>query len=197
MEAFNQKGCSLKSEPQNLAISNKLGLYKAEWLNGTLFDLFTEPGYFGELKNKRPCVLIGGRGTGKTTVLRGLSYQGQYALGHLDSKEIPKWDFYGLYHRVNTNRVTAFKGPELTTDEWIRYFSHYINLSFCSLILEFAVWYETKTGQNLELKNFDVQRFQTALGLAADSTSIQSLSEQVQISLLQFEATIKDRKSVV
>ena len=58
-------------------IGDALGLYKAEWLDAKLFDLFTEPGYFGGLKTFRPCVLIGGRGTGKTTVLRGLSYEGQ------------------------------------------------------------------------------------------------------------------------
>ena len=77
---------------------NILGLYKAEWLNGRLFDFFNEPEYFKELKTGRPCVLIGGRGTGKTTVLRGLSYHGQFALGEEDIKE---WPFYGLYFRVN------------------------------------------------------------------------------------------------
>jgi len=57
-------------------LSTVLGLYKAEWLREKLFDLFTVPGYFDELKMNRPCVLIGGRGTGKTTVLQGLVLSG-------------------------------------------------------------------------------------------------------------------------
>ena len=56
------------------------GSYKAEWLKGKIFDFFTAPNYFTNLKDNRPCILQGGRGTGKTTVLRGLSYQGQYAI---------------------------------------------------------------------------------------------------------------------
>ena len=127
-------------------ISNVLGLYKAEWLNGNLFKLFTEPGYFSELKTPRPCVLIGGRGTGKTTVLRGLSYQGQFAFAGNRRELIKDWPFFGLYLRVNTNRVTAFRGPELTVDRWRAYFAHYVNLLFCSQMLEFVNWYELQTG---------------------------------------------------
>src|SRR4051794_32837194 len=114
---------------------NMLGLYKAEWLDEKLYELFREPYYFRELETKRPCVLIGGRGTGKTTVLKGLSYQGQYVLCGKDPDKIKDWSFFGLYWRVNTNRVTAFKGPELREEKWIIYFSHYLNLSLCQLML--------------------------------------------------------------
>jgi hypothetical protein len=61
-------------------LSHLFGSYKAEWLKEQLFDLFTEPTYFPELQTARPCILVGGRGTGKTTVLRSLSYDGQFAL---------------------------------------------------------------------------------------------------------------------
>lgn len=94
-----------------------LGLYKAEWLNKDIFEYFSEPGYFDSLKTSRPCVLIGGRGTGKTTVLKGLSYEGQFALTEKGKdKSIDEWSFYGMYYRVNTNRVTAFKGSELSEE---------------------------------------------------------------------------------
>src|SRR6267142_4861737 len=91
-------------------LSEILGSYKAEWIRGgRLYEYFVKPEYFPELITGRPCVLIGGRGTGKTTVLRGLSYEGQYALASRSPATIPSWLFYGLYYRVNTNRVTAFR----------------------------------------------------------------------------------------
>jgi len=58
--------------------------YKAEWLKERIFELFREPDYFPEMAAESPCVLIGGRGTGRTMVLRGLSYEGQLALSALD-----------------------------------------------------------------------------------------------------------------
>ena len=101
----------LTKTPQQ-QLSELFGSYKAEWLKEQMFDLFTEPAYFPELVTQRPCMLIGGRGTGKTTVLRSLSYEGQFALkGHVEH-DIPTWPYYGFYYRVNTNRVTAFRGPE-------------------------------------------------------------------------------------
>ena len=88
------------------------GNYKAEWLGERIFDLFRAPSYFPDLERPRPCVLIGGRGTGKTTVLRSLSYEGRYALRGPEAA-VGDWPYYGFYYRVNTNRVTAFQGDDL------------------------------------------------------------------------------------
>ncbi len=170
-------------------ISSVLGLYKAEWLNGNLFKLFTEPGYFAELKTSRPCVLIGGRGTGKTTVLRGLSYQGQFAFAGNKREVIKDWSFFGLYLRVNTNRVTAFRGPELTEDRWRAYFAHYVNLLFCSQMLEFISWYELQTGESVVVSDHNLAAFRATLGLP-DLGGLARLSSQLQISVLDFEAAI-------
>jgi hypothetical protein len=68
-------------------LNELFGSYRAEWLKGKIYDFFTEPSYFAALKGIRPCVLQGGRGTGKTTVLKGLSYQGQFALLNSDIKK--------------------------------------------------------------------------------------------------------------
>src|ERR1700733_3827046 len=88
--------------------------YKAEWLKERIFDLFREPEYFPEMTAESPCVLIGGRGTGKTTVLRGLSYEGQFALSGRSVDVIPTTPFFGFYYKVNTNRVTAFAGDPIS-----------------------------------------------------------------------------------
>jgi hypothetical protein len=170
-------------------ISNMLGLYKAEWLNDKLFELFSEPGYFGDLKTSRPCVLIGGRGTGKTTVLRGLSYEGQFALCDQDRKLVEEWSFYGLYYRVNTNRVTAFRGPELTEEKWSAHFAHYINLTFCCLLLEFVSWFELQTGKSLEVDQTILRKFQTTIGLKGFS-SLGALAEELEYLVVDFEASI-------
>lgn len=170
-------------------LSTVLGLYKAEWLRGKLFDLFTEPGYFDELKMNRPCVLIGGRGTGKTTVLQGLSYQGQFAFANSEKKVIDSWQFFGLYHRVNTNRVTAFRGPELSEERWRACFAHYLNLLFCTQLLEFACWYELQTGRDLSVSLADMTAFRATLGLRSEG-GLGELAQEVRLQVLIFESSI-------
>ena len=97
------------SEELQKQLSDLFGSYRAEWLQEKVFDLYTEPRYFPELTTRQSCVLVGGRGTGKTTVLRGLSYLGQYALSQkVDASARQEPQFIGLYHRINTNHVAAF-----------------------------------------------------------------------------------------
>lgn len=171
------------------SLSKMLGLYKAEWLHEKLFELFNEPAYFKELETKRPCVLIGGRGTGKTTVLRGLSYEGQFAFANNDPAKISEWEFIGLYYRVNTNRVTAFRGPELTEERWTAYFGHYLNLSLCQLIINFIKWREEKTGETIKLSAHKLRVIGATLGISAIS-SLSELADEIEFLILDFEASI-------
>ncbi|MCU5773029.1 ORC-CDC6 family AAA ATPase [Winslowiella arboricola] len=170
-------------------INKSLGLYKAEWLNEAIFDLFNEPVYFDELKTHRPCLLIGGRGTGKTTVLRGLSYEGQYASLSTNKKKVEDWPFYGMYYRVNTNRVTAFRGPEIDKSSWTRYFSHYINLTFCKQVLEFLKWYESITKCKLQLDESSIKKVCLSLGIG-DVKNLEKLSEELEYSIIEFEISV-------
>ncbi|MEJ6551178.1 MULTISPECIES: hypothetical protein [Psychrobacter] len=169
-----------------------IGLYKAEWLSTKLFDYFNEPGYFSELKKSRPCVLIGGRGTGKTTVLKGLSYEGQYALKMQKGRkfESSALEFYGLYYRVNTNRVSAFKGSEISPDKWISYFGHYINLSFCFELLKFALWFEKHTEESINITEQNWKKILRALHITDDIRNLEELSEELEIIIIEFEASI-------
>lgn len=123
------------------AIIDPFGIYRAEWLKNALFKVFTKPAYYPELETPRPCVLVGGRGTGKTTVLRCLSYDGKFELEKHDGSTISRWPYYGFYYRVNTNRVTAFRGEELSDRQWQRVFAHYLNLVFCGQVVEFLNWH--------------------------------------------------------
>ncbi|UVM21165.1 hypothetical protein [Pseudomonas wadenswilerensis] len=177
-------------EPHDTAhrLNKTLGLYKAEWLNEAIFSLFNEPSYFDELRTHRPCVLIGGRGTGKTTVLRGLSYQGQKALSS-NTTPIIDWPFYGLYYRVNTNRVTAFRGAELTEEKWASYFGHYINLIFCQQLLDFVNWFEKNANITVEISSKSLKKVAVTLGLE-DIQSTDELAEEIEYLILDFEALI-------
>ena len=166
------------------------GSYKAEWLREHLFELFTEPTYFPELRTPNPCVLVGGRGTGKTTALRCLSYEGQFALSGMKPELISTWPFYGMYYPVNTNRVAAFKGPEVDERQWVRLFAHYVNLELCELALTFLAWIELHVpGEQLAPEA--CREVGLALNVRGINTS-KELASAVRILKTEFEASINN-----
>ena len=169
-------------------LSTLFGDSRAEWLGERIFDLFAKPAYFPELEQRRPCVLIGGRGTGKTMVLRGLSYQGRHALNPTPPSD---WPYYGLYYKVNTNRVTAFSGPEIPDDRWTHLFGHYVNLIFCEQISSFMVWYERISGTTIQLSPVDFRAVCESIHVE-EVSSFESLASQIRLSLVRFESMINN-----
>jgi hypothetical protein len=172
-------------------LSHLFGSYKAEWLREQLFDLFSEPAYFPKLTTPGPCILVGGRGTGKTTVLRSLSYEGQYALTGRRPESISDWPYYGLYYRVNTNRVTAFRGPELALDKWIPTFAHYFNLLMCDLLLRFLDWYQIHRNDAVQLPSGALQHVALSLHLPKPQT-LSELADSLDTARVTFEAYINN-----
>jgi hypothetical protein len=170
---------------------NQLFGYRAEALKDRLFDLFTEPSYFPELETSQACMLVGGRGTGKTTVLRALSYEGQYALRGRDKKAITTWPYYGLFYRVNTNRVTAFQGEELSKAEWILLFAHYFNMVMCDLALKFMEWFQLHEPDAQKLSERSCRKVAASLHLP-DVTTPHELSDCLEIQRIRFEAYINN-----
>jgi hypothetical protein len=172
-------------------LSELFGSYKAEWLRERVFELFSKPSYFPELEAPRPCVLIGGRGTGKTTVLRSMSYEGQFALHKANPGDLPTWSYFGLYYRVNTNRVTAFDGPELPLDRWKRTFAHYFNLVMCDLAVRFLQWYSLHCPESDQLNACSCQRISASLHIDK-AENVGELATQISDALVRFEAYINN-----
>lgn len=172
-------------------LSHLFGSYKAEWLREEVFDLFTKPAYFPELETPRPCMLIGGRGTGKTTVLRCLSYEGKFALSNRNPDAIQTWPYYGLYYRVNPNRVTAFRGSELPDAMWTRVFAHYFNLLVCGLIIRFLDWFELQCPDRPRLDHQACARIATSFNLP-DAQGSHELGDLIETTRLKFEARINN-----
>ena len=171
--------------------------YKGEWLDREIFKLFKEPVYFPELVTNQSCVIIGGRGTGKTTALRGLSYEGRR---ELKSKSINEWEYYGIYYKVDSNRVSALTGMGVSTEMWARIFSHYINLLISDLVVNFLLWHQknqTVDSHTITTEGHIWRRFEKALALVLPSEerrtwSLKELSELIDNSLIDFELYINN-----
>lgn len=136
-------------------------------------------------------MLVGGRGTGKTTVLRCLSYEGRFELEDRQPDKIADWPYFGFYYRVNTNRVTAFRGEELSDRQWERVFAHYLNLVFCGQALEFLNWHASTAPDGANLSSTTCEEVAESLYLdhAADQAQ---LLKNIRKGRRQFESFLNN-----
>lgn len=169
------------------ALHAVFGSLRAEYLNDDIYEMFTQPAYWPVLLTVQPCMLVGGRGTGKTTVLRSLSFQGQ---SRLNGSDPAKWPFVGVYWRVDTNVVTAFRGGSLGEERWGMLFGHYLNLVFVSRILEFCEWYSNDSGAAI-LAETGASKVATALNLAPVA-GLDELMSSIDGALIQFEGFVNN-----
>lgn len=165
--------------------------YRAEWLHGKIFEVFTKPSYFPQLITSHPCFLEGGRGTGKTTALRSLSYEGQAKLKAESSESFKADDYFGMYYRINTNRVRAFTGDEVGSATWIRLFGHYLNLELCELVVNFLKWYSMREPNAAMLTKQELRS--TAISLDLDEPdTVSDLGNRLNDAKLRFERDVNN-----
>lgn len=181
-----------------LAVSELSNLFahKAEWLHHDLYTLFKSPGYFKVLELNQSCILVGDRGTGKTSVLRGLSYEGQHRLSQSHLKD---WKFLGVYLRIEG--FGNLKGKGKTEEEWVMLFSHYFNLIICNVILKMLLWYESSEQCQLKLRYTDWAIFLESLSIFVDSEkpfTAKMLSLEIEMAIARFSKytnNIQDSKN--
>lgn len=139
-----------KSQNDSIAILRELfGDNRAEWSPEHFRELFVEPTYLKKLEALRPCFLVGGRGTGKTTALQSLHYYSTFERLESEGFGFSDQSYLGVHIRLNKNRVRAFQGGMISESEWSKTFAHYINLLVCTELTKLGLWLEQKEGKRL------------------------------------------------
>ncbi|MBL8802965.1 MAG: hypothetical protein JNN27_13260 [Planctomycetes bacterium] len=161
--------------------------YRAEWSADLFSNLFIVPPYFKKLEVPRPCILIGGRGTGKTTSLRSLRFDASEARRKSEGVSPRDINYWGIYVRMNKNRVRAFQGAGLSVDQWNRAFAHYFNLLCVSELCSLVRW----LGREREPVSPNLQEVGRSLGIEA-TASADSLEKSVRTALVGLELYVNN-----
>lgn len=111
---------------------------RTEELGYDLWDRFVLPPYYENLdivNSKKPKVIVGGRGCGKTMLLRYLSHDTKFSAqrNNIESSEI---GHIGLYWRVDTQFASLMNKRGLENDIWQNAFEHMACLLICTEILK-------------------------------------------------------------
>lgn len=168
------------------------GIYKAEWLHQKIYEFFAAPSYFNDLKNARPCIIQGGRGSGKTTVLRGLSYLGQFALNGNSVEAFDRVKYIGVYYRANSNHVRIFQGKGIPEERWRDIFAHYYNLIVTTEILHFLKWHKKYSFNDEELSEYTCRMIATSLHVEEEIKDSDSLCMALDMALISFQSKLNN-----
>lgn len=104
---------------------------RAEELGLDVWDDFLIPLFYNELDllhAKKSRRIVGGRGSGKTMLLRYLSHQSQFSKNRNENDGFNVKSI-GLYWRADTNFLTMLNKQGVSEERWIRLFKHYLVLN--------------------------------------------------------------------
>ncbi len=165
------------------------GENRAEWPPESFNDLFVRPTYFKKLESLKPSILVGGRGTGKTTSLQSLGYSETSERLETDGLTFEDQQYLGVLVRMNKNRVHAFKGDRISIEKWSKAFAHYFNLIVCHELVLLAIWLEHKTGILISSK--EIHRISIDLGMS-EIDSFDKLIREIKISISKLQLYVNN-----
>lgn len=163
---------------------------RAEWPQEDFKQLFIEPTYLGKLESIRPCVIVGGRGTGKTTSLKSLIYDTTLERLRSHDLDIKDQEYFGVLIRMNKNRVKAFDGGDVSIEQWGKIFAHYINLLVCKELTLMSIWLEKMTKRVLAVN--DIRFISKDLGLGGDTKSLEDLLFEIKNGLSDIQIYVNN-----
>lgn len=175
-------------------LNRALGQVRAEYeSDDDLYRRFAPPLYFKQLVGITPSFLVGGRGTGKTTTLRSMSFGGQARV--TSSRDPSDWAVIGAYWKVEPNVVSVFRGKGIDEDVWSRVFSHYLNLKLSSLVIDYILWLQ-RNSHGVALDDHRISLFIRSLNLD-HCDSLERLSESIDLALVDVESKINGNISAL
>tara|TARA_R110000744_G_scaffold380562_1_gene502612 strand:- start:2035 stop:3951 length:1917 start_codon:yes stop_codon:yes gene_type:complete len=173
-------------------LNQLFGDNRAEWPSEYFKQLFVEPTYIAKLESMRPCVLIGGRGTGKSTSLHSLRYDSTLERLNSNGFDLSDQTYFGVLVRMNKNRVKVFDGGGLTKNHWEKLFAHYFNLLVCYELTKLTKWLVEKTGR--ELSEESIRAVAIDLGIETVQ-SLDNLERSIKTAISKLQLYVNNPSS--
>lgn len=136
---------------QKKNLTTALANNRTENIGMDVWEHFVVPRYFDDVDfySAMPCKIEGGRGCGKTMLLRYLSYQSQFSANRANyPNEIRN---IGLYWRADTQFIRLMNKRTLPEEEWHSAFEHYVYLKIAIEIYKAIEFLASNDSINLNI----------------------------------------------
>lgn len=181
------------------SLQGLLSKKRAEELDLDVWQHFVIPPFFEKLDlhtARSPRVILGGRGCGKTMLLRYFSHQSTFS-GMRTSIPTEAINHIGLYWRADTHFLNLFSGRGISEDQWHSAFLHAAAVILGTEVLASLRSIATSTCEALQpvqLESLDFSRL-TAFDQELPA-SYESLSVALEQRLWRFQAWVNNARKL-
>lgn len=174
-------------------IKHSLTKNRSEHLGKDVWSDFVIPRFFNrvQLISTMPIRLEGGRGSGKTMLLRYLSYYSQFSPNR---ENIPACavEHIGLYWKADTQFLRLMQKRGLEEDQWSTVFDHYINLKLCLEVLSSIYVISESAYEGVDKTEVQSLDFEGVLDFGFSKTSFHDLVSEINSRIRKTETAIQN-----
>ena len=183
----------------NSDTARKLAINRAEELGYDVYSEFVLPPFYSLLNiesSRKPKVVMGGRGCGKTMLLRYLSHESTFSKSRARI-EPGELNHIGLYWRADTQFASLMRSRGLDVDEWNAAFRHLAAVLLGSEILTSLRSIADSNLPVIDAKALEKMNFDGLSGYSREiPESFGRLEEYFVNQRMLFESWVNDIRSV-
>ncbi|WP_455231069.1 ORC-CDC6 family AAA ATPase [Geopseudomonas aromaticivorans] len=174
-------------------VKHSLTKNRSEHLGKDVWSDFVIPRFFNrvQLISTMPIRLEGGRGSGKTMLLRYLSYHSQFSA---DRTNIPDnaADSIGLYWKADTQFLRIMQKRGLTDDDWSPVFDHYLNLRLGLEVLSSIKLISESSYKAVDKGALETVNFEGVLDFGFESSDFNGVLREINSRIRKTDTIIQN-----
>lgn len=182
-----------KSVSEISQVKHSLTKNRSEHLGKDVWSDFVIPRFFNrvDLISTMPTRLEGGRGSGKTMLLRYLSYHSQFSQNRtsIPEKAIER---IGLYWKADTQFLRLMQKRGVDDETWLPVFDHYLNLKLSLEVLSSVVSIVESNHHGITQDDIDDLKFEGAKDFGFSNESFSLVMREINSRIRQTEVIIQN-----
>lgn len=174
-------------------VKHSLTKNRSEHLGKDVWSDFVIPRFFNrvDLISTMPTRLEGGRGSGKTMLLRYLSYHSQFSRNRISIPD-SAIERIGLYWKADTQFLRLMQKRGVDDEAWLPVFDHYLNLKLSLEVLSSVVSIMESNHAGISQKDIDELTFDGAKDFGFENESFTLVMREINSRIRQTEVIIQN-----